>query len=109
MDEEDGRSGALAVQAGHADAPRGVPTPSLQITRRRRFTHCHPERSEGSAVRDSPLTTTFLNAHLRFLFVARVGDRKFRVPEVDPFDLGDFRTPSDLIQNKENNENVPGK
>ena len=103
MDEEDGRSGALAAKIGHADAFIGVPVPPLPTHR------CHPERSEGSAVRDSPLTTTFLNAHLRFLFVARVGDRKFRVPEVDPFDLGDFRTPSDLIQNKENNENVPGK
>jgi hypothetical protein len=79
MDEEDGRSGALAVQTGHADAPSGVPTLSPPSH------SCHPERSEGSAVWDSRLTTNFRALSLRFLFVARVGEKAIWVPQVSWF------------------------
>ena len=44
MDEEDGRPGALAAQAGHLDASNDAPTVSL------RFSSSHPIRLHHSTV-----------------------------------------------------------
>ena len=92
MEEEDGRPGARAVQTAASDAHGGVGALSLPTTR--------AENNDAVILSGGCPNATAPEGPA---FIARVPHVSFLRPGWD------FRTPADLYQIEEKNENVPGK
>ena len=132
MDEEDGRSGARAVQTGRLDAHNDVRTLSLYPNHV--AIPCSPTRVPRVAhgitlpvvILSKLIVLRTINAakDLRFgipdsppphvphpfaFLLAKAWVTKFQVPPVHIPDWEISAPPKDLIQHKEKNENVPGK
>ena len=99
MDEDDGRSGALAAQTGHADAPRDVPTLSLRphITHTSAVILGHPDPEYAEWEGESKNCVSVRLIHLPSVLIV------FRA-KGSPSSV--TRKP---VQDKEKRENLPGK
>ena len=112
MDEEDGRSGARAVQTGRLDGHQDVRTLSLYTDNVVILGKLIEQRTIIAAKICGCPSLPSRAPFLRFPFVARVGNRQTtsnpsgaRVQIPGP----GLRTRTPLIQSEEKNENVPGK